>query len=135
MKRIVCCVMAVLLCVTAMALVGCGEDNSRLEGTYIVEGGTGERIFVFTEDLLVMYQFIDTEMVEFHYTYEIESSDSGSERLILTYKGLVYGGSDPDVSWYLTGQREQYAKDPIVASSLVRGDGYLLINGQKYIKQ
>jgi hypothetical protein len=126
--------MAVLLCATAMALVGC-EDNSRLEGTYIVEGGTGERIFVFSEDLLVMYQFIDTEMVEFHYTYEIESYEDGAERLILTYKGLVYGGSDPDVSWYLTGQREQYARDPVVASSLVRADGYLLINGQKYIKQ
>ena len=84
-----------------------------------------------------MYQIFDSEVVEFHYTYEIETPESGngSERLILTYKGLVYGGSDPDVSWYLTGQREQYAKDPIVASSLVRGDGYLLINGQKYIKQ
>ena len=135
MKRIICCVLAlVLLSATAMALVGC-EENGKLEGTYIIEGGTGERIFVFTEELLVMYQLIDTELVEFHYTYELEEKDEETELLILTYKGLVYGGRDPDVSWYLTGQREQYAKNPIVTSTLVRGDGYLLINGQKYIEQ
>jgi hypothetical protein len=126
--------MAVLLCATAMALVGC-EDNSRLEGTYIVEGGTGERIFVFSEELLVMYQFIDTEMVEFHYTYEIESYEDGAERLILTYKGLVYGGSDPNVSTYVTGMRVNYAKNPTQTSTLEIGDGYIVVSGQKLILQ
>ena len=136
MKRVISFVLTILMLGTCIfAFAGCGEEKT-IKGTYIAEGGTGDRIFVFSEDLLVMFQLIDTETVEFHYTYEIEKKEnSDQERLILTYKGLVYGGRDPYVSWYLTGQREQYAKDPIVASDLVRGDGYLLINDQKYILQ
>ncbi len=135
MKRWICCALSVLLLsLTLMTFVGC--DNGRIVGTYMAEDSEGDRFFVFSEDLLVMFRLIDTEMVEFHYTYEIEKNEKNdAETLILTYKGLVYGGSDPYVSWYLTGQREQYAKDPIVRSSLERGDGYLLINGQKYVLQ
>lgn len=135
MKRVVCGILAIfLLCMVGLTLAGCEGD--RIEGTYIAEGGTGERIFVFTEDLIVMFQVINTDTVEFHYTYEIEpGKESGVERLVLTYKGLVYGGNDPQVCYYLDGQREQYARDPVIASELVRGDGYLLINGQKFIRQ
>ena len=126
--------LAMLLLASVLFLFGC-DTNGRIEGTYVAEGGEGDKIFVFSEDLLVMFQLIDTETVEFHYTYEITEKKDGTESLILTYKGLVYGGRDPYVSWYLTGQREQYAKDPKVLSSLERGDGYLIINGQKLIRQ
>lgn len=136
MKRVISCVLALLLLLLGVVVFSGCEDEKRIEGTYIAEGGAGDRIFVFSEELLVMFQLIDTETVEFHYTYEIEKKEnSDEERLILTYKGLVYGGRDPYVSWYLTGQREQYARDPIVESDLLRGDGYLIINDQKYILQ
>jgi len=136
LKRVLCCLLTVVvLCTVAMSLFGCGEKDY-LEGTYVAESGIGDRIFVFSEELLVMFQIIDTETVEFHYTYEIKKDEnSDAEQLILTYKGLVYGGNDPYVSWYLTGQRQQYAKDPVVISEIVRGDGCFEIKGQKYVLQ
>lgn len=135
MKRIICCALSVLL-LGGMLLALAGCDKGTIEGTYMSESEESDRFFVFSENLLVMYQMIDTELVEFHYTYEIREGESeDTETLVLTYKGLVYGGRDPYVSWYLTGQREQYAKDPTVTSKLVRGDGYLLINGQKFVLQ
>ena len=103
---------------------------------YVAESGSAERVFVFSEELLVMIELIDTETVEFHYTYEItKKENSDAEQLVLTYKGLVYGGNDPYVSWYLTGQRQQYAKDPVIVSDIERGNGYFVINEQKYVLQ
>ena len=86
----------------------------------------------------MLYQVVDTETVEFHYDYQIEEAEEGSDEkdvLVITYKGLVYGGSDPDVSTYLTGMRVNYAKNPTQKSTLEIGDGYIVVSDQKLIKQ
>ena len=143
MKKIVSAVLCIcLLALCTGVLSSCGasgemrrEDGSPyLEGTYAHEDGQGERFYVFTKDLLVLLQVVDTEAVEFHFDYVIEEKESGST-LTLTYKGLVYGGSDPNVSTYVTGMRVNYAKNPTQTSKIEIGDGYIVVSGQKLILQ
>ncbi|MBE6589826.1 MAG: hypothetical protein E7643_06575 [Ruminococcaceae bacterium] len=142
MKKGLCVVLSVcifLLAVTAMSSCAAGEkrrdDGSLyLEGTYIPEAGVGDRVFVFTKDLLVMFQVIYEDTVEFHYEYEILEEEDRMH-LVLTYKGLIYDGNDPDISWYLTGMRNEYSKNPKQVSDFEMGDGYIVVSDQKLIKQ
>lgn len=143
MKRIVTFALSAFFLFFALgSLVACNgagemrrEDGSLyLEGTYIHEGGFSEKAYVFTKDLLVLVQVVDTEAVEFHFDYEILEKET-EKILTLTYKGLVYGGSDPNVSAYVTGMRVNYAKNPTQSSTLEIGDGYIVVSDQKLILQ
>ena len=143
MKRIIAFALcACLLVLSVGTLTSCTEtkENRRedgslyLEGIYAHESGTSEDVFAFTKDLLVLFRIVDTETVEFHFDYNIVEKEDKME-LTITYKGLVYGGSDPNVSTYVTGMRVNFAKNPTQTDPLEIGDGYIVVGGKKLLKQ
>ena len=142
MKRVLSlalCACLLLLC--ACSLSSCGEEEKRredgglyLEGTYIHEDGNGENVYVFTKDLLVLFRVVDLETVEFHFDYVIEEKAERKE-LTITYKGVVYGGSDPEVSTYVTNMRINFAKKTSQTDPIEIGEDYIVISGKKLLLQ
>ena len=140
-------VWSVILCASLLllsfgAMLSCTQEREQrredgslyLEGTYIPSGGIGDKVFVFTSELLVMVQVINEETVEFHYDYRIEEGDD-EMTLILTYKNHVYNGRSAEVMFYLNGMQAEYKKNPTLESTLDIGEGYIVVSGQKLVQK
>lgn len=130
--RVFCIVVATF----GWMLCCCACSSSALEGTYLPEDGS-DKMYIFTEEKVIFVNFVGDESYELHFTYEIEPSgtDGEEEQLILQFLGLYYDGSDTDLAYYLDGLLYVYQQEPSDRATLVRGHGYLEINGVKLIKQ
>ena len=132
------CLCTLLLCLATTSACSDPEERRRedgslyLEGTYVSESGIGDRVFVFTKDLLVMIQVINEETLEFHYDYEIRENED-EMTLLLTYKNHVYEGRSGEVLFYLNGMILEYNKNPTLESAFDMGDGYIVVSGKKLV--
>ncbi len=132
------CLCTLLLCLATTSACSDPKERRRedgslyLEGTYVSESGIGDRVFVFTKDLLVMIQVINEETLEFHYDYEIRENED-EMTLLLTYKNHVYEGRSGEVLFYLNGMILEYNKNPTLESAFDMGDGYIVVSGKKLV--
>ncbi len=134
MKRMI---RGICIIVTAFGLMlCCCGCSSSLEGTYQPED-EDDKLYIFTAEKVIFVNFIGDESYELHFTYEIEEvgTDQEEEKMILHFLGLYYDGSDTDIAYYLDGLLYGYRQEPSSSATLVRGNGYLVINGIKFIKQ
>lgn len=125
----------------AVLLIGCCACTSSINGTYLPEGTTSEtaeRMYLFTDNKVVLVQFVDGEAFELHFAYEIqEQTVDGAvvEQLRLTFIGAYYDGRNTDIAYHVDGLLYLYQNEPVSTATFVRGNGFLEIDGVKLIKQ
>ncbi len=130
MKRAISTALACLLLVsTFLLLASCGVPN----GTYTIDGVEDGPEYKFFGSKVTVTTTQDDETMKQVYKYEITEED-GKEVIKLTFVKLTFDGdsmTEEEVAEY----EEMLLEDPEQTLSFEKGDGYIVINGMKLVKQ